>query len=212
MADHGEADAELVALPAVLTAGIPTAPAAELDPYLDAAAEVFARHGITRSSVQDIARRLGLSRATVYRQVGPVDTIVRLLLAREIRRALSQLPAPPSTGSGPAYVVDLVTTLVIFAREHPVATKVLRDEAELIGPFLVTDMPDLVARVSDTLRPLLAAAMSTGLIARRDPAVLAEWLTRIGLSLIIAPPAAGLHDFLAAVLEPTLTPHEARPS
>jgi len=212
MTDHGEAGAELVALPAVMTAGIPPAPAAELDPYLDAAAKVFARHGITRGSVQDIARHLGMSRATVYRQVGPVDTIVRLLLAREIRRALSQLPAPPSTGSGPAYVVELVTTLVIFAREHPVAAKVLRDEAELIGPFLVTDMPDLVARVSDTLRPLLAAAMSTGLIAHRDPAVLAEWLTRIGLSLLIAPPAAGLRQFLTAVLEPTLAPHDVRPS
>lgn len=212
MADRHEAADALVELPALFAVGIPPAPPAQLDPYLDAAAEVFARHGITRSSVQDIARRLGLNRATVYRQVGSVDAIVRLLLAREIHRALSQLPAPPAAGSGPGYVVDLVTALVDFAREHPVALKVLRDEAELIGPFLVTDMPDLVARVSETLHPLLGAAMSAGIIARRDPAVLAEWLTRIGLSLIIAPPAAGVRHFLAAVLEPALTPWEARRS
>jgi AcrR family transcriptional regulator len=206
MTKSGEAVDTVVEVPH--PSGIPPAPPAELDPYLDAAADVFARYGITRSSVQDIAHRLGLNRATVYRQVGNVDSAVRLLLAREIHRALGLLPSTPPDGDGADYVIDLVATLVTFARGHPVMVKVLDDEPELIGPFLVTDMPELIVRVSDTLRPLLDGAMSAGILARRDPAALAEWVTRIGLSLIIAPPAADLREFLAAVLRPALTPAE----
>ena len=206
MGKAGEAVATVVEVPHA--GGIPPAPPAELDPYLDAAADVFARYGITRSSVQDIARRLGLNRATVYRQIGNVDSAVRLLLAREIHRALALLPSTPQDGDGADYVIELVAALVSFARAHPVTVKVLSDEPELIGPFLVTDMPELIVRVSDTLRPLLEGAMSGGLLARRDPAALAEWVTRIGLSLIIAPPAGDLREFLAVVLRPALTPVE----
>ena len=79
----------------VLEAGLPPAPPAELDPYLDAAARCLARHGIGRTSVQDVARELGVNRATVYRQVGTVEDMVRLLVARE----LTPSPAPSTTCS-----------------------------------------------------------------------------------------------------------------
>lgn len=211
MTDRKAAAEDFIELPALFGTGIPPAPPPELDPYLDAAADVFARYGITRSSVQDIARRLGLNRATVYRQVGTVENVVRLLLAREIRRALALLPASPTPGAGPEYVVDLVAALVIFAREHPVVLKVVHDEPELIGPFLVTDMPALIGRVSETVRPLLEAAIGTGAIAARDPGAVAEWVTRIGLSLIVAPSTTDVRDFLSAVLVPALTdPRERR--
>lgn len=202
--DGLQAEAAATVLPAMFGTGIPPAPPAELDPYLDAAADVFARHGIARSSVQDVARRLGMNRATVYRQVGNVDSMVRLLLAREIRRALSQLPSLAAADAGHGYVVDVVATLVTFAREHPVVAKVLADEPELIGPFLVSDMPALVARVAATLEPLLQAAMDANVIGRCDAGALAEWLTRIGLTLIMAPPNRDLREFLAALIEPAL--------
>ena len=186
--------------------GIPPAPPTELAPYLDAAAEVFARYGITRSSVQDIARRLGVNRATVYRQIGNVESAARLLLAREINRAMASLPPLPTGRGGADYVIDMIAALVTFARTEPVAVKVLQDEPELIGPFLATDMSELISRVSETVRPLLDAAMAAKLIASRDSAALAEWITRIGLSVIIAPPAGDLREFLAAMLQPALTP------
>jgi AcrR family transcriptional regulator len=189
--------------------GIPAAPPAELDPYLDAAGAVFAKYGITRSSVQDIARRMGVNRATVYRQVGNIESAARLLLAREINRAMSSLPPLPAGASGADYVIEMVAGLVTFARSQPVAMKVLHDEPELIGPFLATDMGALIGRVSESVRPLLEAAMGAGLIATRDAGALAEWITRIGLSVIIAPPAGELRDFLSVVLRPALVPTKA---
>src|SRR3546814_4780239 len=72
--------------PAFAALGLPTLPSPALDPYLDAAARCFVRHGLRRTRVTDIADDVGVSRVTVYRQVGTVEDAARLLLARELDR------------------------------------------------------------------------------------------------------------------------------
>lgn len=197
--------ATVLSLPG-LASGIPAPPPASLDPFLDAAARCFARHGIKRTSVQDVAQELRVNRTTVYRQVGNVDHQVRLLLARELNRLLATLPAALAGRTGPDAIVELLDAIVTFARNHPVLIKVLADEADLIGPFLVSDLPELVGRVAAAITPLLEAAMDEGVLARRDPVVVAEWVVRLGVSLILAPPPGELSTFLAELLVPALSP------
>lgn len=189
-----------------LAQGLPPVPPPELDPYLDAAATCFARHGISRTSVPDIARELGISRTTVYRQVGTVEQAARLLLARELHRFLAHLPAVLAGAVGPETVTRLLAAVVVFAREHPVLAKVLADEPELIGPFLTSDLHALVDRVSTIATPLLDRAMDAGLVHRRDPAVLAEFLVRTTISLALAPPSGDLAGFLDQTVLPVLAP------
>jgi AcrR family transcriptional regulator len=191
-----------------LAARIPPAPSPQLNAYLDAAAECFARHGIRRSSVQDVARRLGVNRTTVYRQVGNVDDMVRLLLARELHRFLEQVPVDIRPERGPAAVVALLAAVVHHARTHPVLVKVLRDEPEIIGPFLVAELPALINRVATEIVPLLRWAMEQGSLADRDPARLADWLVRTAVTLILAPPDDDVEEFLSDLLLPTLVPVE----
>ncbi|HEX4905486.1 MAG TPA: TetR/AcrR family transcriptional regulator [Acidimicrobiales bacterium] len=199
------ADAVVLDLPS-LVAGIPAPPDPSLDPYLDAAARCFARHGVSRCSVQDIAADLKVSRATVYRQIGNVEAAVRLLLARELHRLLSEMPSVLAPPLGPQTIIDLVAGIVTFARHHPVLEKVLRDEPELIGPFLVTDLDELIGRVVGAVAPLLSSAMDAGWLARRDPDVVADWLVRLAISLVLAPPKGPLADHLGELLVPALTP------
>lgn len=187
--------------------GLPPVPPAELDPYLDAAAACFSRHGIGRTSVPDIARELGISRTTVYRQVGTVERAARLLLARELHRFLDHVPTVLEGATGPKTVTRLLAAVVHFAREHPVLAKVLADEPELIGPFLTRDLPDLVARVTAIATPMLERAMTAGLVRQQDPVVLAEFVVRTIVSLVLAPPPGELGTFLdqtvLALLAPT---------
>ncbi|MDP1794674.1 MAG: helix-turn-helix domain-containing protein, partial [Acidimicrobiales bacterium] len=103
----GDERAAVLHLPA-LASGIPAPPPASLDPFLDGAARCFARHGIKRTSVQDVAKELRVNRATVYRQIGNVDQQVRLLLARDLHRLLAALPATLSAASGPEAIVELL--------------------------------------------------------------------------------------------------------
>jgi len=194
----------LEALPS-LASGVPSPPAS-VDPFLDAAARCFARHGVRRTSVQDVARELRVDRTTVYRQVGTVDAMVRLLAARELHRLLAAIP-PSLTGlGGPQAIVDLLATVVTFGREHPVLRKVLADEPELIGPFVVSDLPMLIDLVVAAATPLLRSAMDAGELAARDPDRLAQMLVRICMPLLLAPPPGDLRAVLAELLLPALTP------
>ena len=188
-----------------LVRGLPAPPPPALDVYLDAAARCFARYGIKRTSVQDVAQELRVNRTTVYRQVGTVESMVRLLTAREMHRLLADLPRHATGPFGPEAAVELLARAVDFARAHPVVAKVIADEPELLGLSLA-DMPEVLRRCATAIAPLLDAAMSAGHLARRDPLVVAEWLTRIGTTVILAPPPGDLRDFLREVLVPALRP------
>jgi len=189
-----------------LSAALPPPPAPELDTYLDAAADCFARHGIRRTSVQDVARQLGVNRATVYRQVGTTEQMVRLLMARELHELVEFLPTQLKTSDGPEVVVELMATVVDYASNHPVIVKVLHDEPEVIGPFLVSDLPQVITRVAAQITPLLEFAMKSGVIAKRHARTTAEWLVRTALTLVLAPPPGDLRAFLAEMLLPALSP------
>ncbi len=188
-----------------LAAGIP-APPASLDPFLDAAATCFARHGVQRTSVQDVARALRVDRTTVYRQVGNVDRMVRLLMARELPQLLGALPESLLGLKGPAVIVDLLSTVVSYGRNHPVLAKVIADEPELIGPFLVTEAPALLDQVAALIAPILQAAMDNGELAQRDADAVAQLLVRVCLSFLLAPPPGDLPTVLSQLLVPALTP------
>lgn len=175
---------------------LPPPPPPELDPFLDAAVACFTRHGIGRTSVPDIARELGISRTTVYRQVGTVERAARLLLAREMHRFVSRLPAFLDGTTGPELVTRLMVGVLRFAREDRVLDKVLTDEPELLGPYLTRELPQLIGQVSFIAVPLLERAMATGSIRRQDPNVLAEFLIRTTVSLMLAPPPGDLQAFL----------------
>ncbi|MGH9276180.1 MAG: TetR/AcrR family transcriptional regulator [Acidimicrobiales bacterium] len=187
-------------------AGSVPAPPASVDPYLDAAVRCFARHGIGRTSVQDIARELKVDRTTVYRQVGNIEAIVRLLAGRELHRLLEDLPARLSGLRGPDAIVDLLTMVIESAQAHPVLRKVLADEPELIGPFIVAELPMMIDLMAAAATPLLQAAMDAGELARRDPERLAQMLVRLCLPLVLAPPPGDVTTVLAELLLPVLTP------
>nr|MDT0664452.1 helix-turn-helix domain-containing protein [Micromonospora sp. DSM 115978] len=57
---------------------------------LDAAYEQFCRTGIQRSTMEDVARRAGVSRITVYRRFATKDVLVEHVVRREFRRYFDQ--------------------------------------------------------------------------------------------------------------------------
>ncbi len=151
---------EALPLSAVLH-GLPPVPPPSADPVLDAAAACFARFGVRRTSVQDVAKQLGVNRTTIYRQVGNIEHMASLLAIRETHRILSTLPRRVSWPVGPQAVVDLMATLVAEARAHPVLSKMLADERDMVGALLAGDAPQLLGRITGALAPLIAMAMRT---------------------------------------------------
>ncbi|MFC7614903.1 TetR/AcrR family transcriptional regulator [Actinokineospora soli] len=60
---------------------------------LEAAVAQFALIGIRRTSADDIARRSGVNRTTLYRRMGTKDQIVRAAMAHEVRKVLADIEA-----------------------------------------------------------------------------------------------------------------------
>jgi AcrR family transcriptional regulator len=190
----------------LLWASLPPPPPAPLDAYLDAAARCFARHGVGRTSLPDIARELGVSRTTVYRRAGSIERLASLLLARELHALLATLPDILDGVQSPRTVTHLLAGVVQFCREHPVVAKVVDDEPELIGAFLEQQLPSVIEQVCLASEPLLTVAMGVGLIRRCDPSGLAELLVRVLVTCIIAPPSSDIRDFLDQTLGSLLEP------
>ncbi|HWE65301.1 MAG TPA: TetR/AcrR family transcriptional regulator [Acidimicrobiales bacterium] len=189
-----------------LLRGLPDQPAAALDPYLDAAARCFARYGIERTTVQDVAAEMGFNRATIYRQVGTIEQQIRLLAARDVRRHLASLPERVAGLSGPALVVELAAIGVEDARSHPVLAKILADEPRLVGNILETHIGKVRDQVVPVVASLCQRGMDAGLITRMDATVLASWVVRIVVTLIVLEPETELRSYLSELLLPALSP------
>jgi AcrR family transcriptional regulator len=190
---------------AVDALGLPEVPGPNLDPYLDAAARCFARHGLRRTKVVDIADEARVSRVTVYRQIGDVDHAARLLLARELDRLLSALVPRLADSHDPDEVMAVIADAIRFAIDHPVLAKVLRDEPDLVGGFLVTEFDVLLGRLRLLATPVLDRLVRLGAPPAIDVVVLGDFVTRVLVTLVLSPPPGDVDAYLRALLGPLLT-------
>src|SRR4051812_50116320 len=85
-----------------LTGASVTDPTAER--IVSGALAQFEESGIRRTTMEDVARRAGVARVTVYRRFANKDRLVEAVVLREARRVFSALggaPAPVRPGGGP---------------------------------------------------------------------------------------------------------------
>ncbi|WP_234713968.1 helix-turn-helix domain-containing protein, partial [Mycolicibacterium chlorophenolicum] len=60
---------------------------------LDAAVVEFERHGFRRVALDDVARRAGVSRTTIYRRFANKDELVGAVIERENTRLFADIAA-----------------------------------------------------------------------------------------------------------------------
>ena len=186
--------------------GVDQPPLPHLDPFLDAASSCFARFGIRHTSVQDVAREIGVDRTTVYRQVGNVAQMLRLLAARDLQRMLASIAGNVAVPLEPRDVVATMAAVVEAVRAHEVVAKVLADDPESISLAGSNDLPLLLTGSAAVVGPVLEEAMRNGQLARHDPLVLAEWLVRMVVSLVLVPARGDIESLLSEILLPVLEP------
>lgn len=121
---------------------------------LQATFACVARYGIAKTTVEDVAREAGVSRATVYRQFpGGKDQLVNDTIRWESTRFFAELAAAIE------HAPDFVTTVeeaIVFARnslqQHAVFQKVLDTEPDTLLPQLTVDDSRLRGLVAAFLR------------------------------------------------------------
>ena len=100
---------------------------------LDAAVVEFERHGFRRVALDDVARRAGVSRTTIYRRFSNKDELIGAVIERE---NVSCSPTSPTelkqAGPQSNYYVEAFTLSILKFRRHRVLDRMIRDEPGLV--------------------------------------------------------------------------------
>jgi AcrR family transcriptional regulator len=156
---------------------------------LDALVEHVSQVGMHKLTMDDIARRAGLSRVTLYAYFQNKHEIVRAAALRELERFLAELERV--SGGFPEGEQRLVKTFAHacrYLREHPLVQRMIRSEPELLATYAARETPAIpLARewVSDKL-----AQSHTGELSAAEREQAAEVIVRAVHSLVIAPESA----------------------
>lgn len=159
---------------------------------LAAALEQAELVGIRRITMEDVARRSGVGRATLYRRFPTKDALIDALVLAEARRYLE------GSAAARAHAENLEDRLVYgtvftvkFLREHALLKKLLRTEPETILPSLTIEAGAIIDFATDysaaQLRTDLYGAAATTPAQERHLRTVAELHTRLTLSFIVTP-------------------------
>jgi AcrR family transcriptional regulator len=152
---------------------------------VDGALRCLARQGLTKTTVDDIAREASLSRATVYRTFPKgKDGIVEAVVETEVARLFSSLAVVMGEATDLEDV--LVAGIVESARRvraHAALTTLLTHEPGVILPYLAfAKLDGLLMVAGDLAAPFFARWLEPAEASRA-----AEWAVRIVLSYLHDP-------------------------
>lgn len=153
---------------------------------LNAAETCFARFGVMKTTVEDVAKLAKVSRATVYRYFdGGRDEIVLGVILRDTDRYLARVR--PRIDRQPSLVdaiVEFLELTIRAAHREPGLGRLFNaEEARATGGMIAGSSVALFEKVSDFFVPLFArwqAQVRPGI----DVADAAEWILRVLLSML----------------------------
>jgi AcrR family transcriptional regulator len=122
---------------------------------LDGAFEAVAAFGLSRLTMDDVARQAGLSRQSLYRYFDSKDALIQALVYREEEAFLEGIRRAHEHHG---WLEDAMREAILFclrtAREHPLLDRLLASEPEVLLPFLTTRGGGLVARARSVVEEL----------------------------------------------------------
>jgi AcrR family transcriptional regulator len=144
-----------------------------------ASRELFRRYGYHKTSVNEIARKAGIAKATIYKYFGSKETLLHTILMEYIRQSVSELIAATPEESGEhVYLSNLIlkTSRLSytvcnefigweFIRESANAQEFLKVLSDELENLLVSSFHDIhlfrgVANFPERLRFLIKASKS----------------------------------------------------
>jgi AcrR family transcriptional regulator len=156
---------------------------------LDAAYEQFSRMGIQRSTMEDVARRAGVSRITVYRRFATKDALVEHVVRREFRRYFDQflIDIQQAETVADRVVLGFVSSLRAI-RRNPLIGGLIATEPDLVVPSMISDGGRTLATVREFVAGQLRREQRAGNVPDDlDIDHVAELMVRISASFLAIP-------------------------
>lgn len=191
-------------------------PSADSVKVLDSALSAFMDFGIKRTSMGEIARRAGISPATLYRRFESKNDLVEAVTIREAQRFVAKIDKRVQTVSGSEdQLVEIFVAFISAIAGNPLLLRLLRTEPDLVLPRLTTEAGPILAVGRTYLAAKLRELSDSGDDADFDPDLIAEIMARLAQSLALTPDglipiedeAAG-REFARRTLLPMVSGHK----
>jgi AcrR family transcriptional regulator len=179
--------------------------------WLDAAESCYTRFGLAKTTVEDVARAAGVSRATLYRHFGSRNDLLVGVIARDARRLAAEAAVTiqrfDDVGS---WIVEGILLCLREIPRRPMLAMLFAPEEVGAASRLVLTSEQLLAIGADFLRPMFALAGERRLLREGVQIdVLMEWVLRILMSYLTVPSHlartdAELRQLLRAMILPAV--------
>ena len=167
-------------------------PDVDLDTVLNAASACYLRLGVGQTTAAEIARAVGVSRATLYRRFGSHTEIFLAVLARESAAMAADAEAHLAGLSDPR---ERILEGMLFAmgeiRRRPVHAAVFGGDAAAWAAGQAMQVEALHRIGEAGVRPLLEGSLAAGAFTDLDMKDLVDWIIRILISYAAVPGDGG---------------------
>jgi len=158
---------------------------------LEAALSQFEDFGLRRTTIEDIARRAGISRVTIYRHFENKEALVEAVILREARAFFDRLDKTVERfDTTDERLVEGFAFALAGAKEHVLLNRLLRTEPETFLPYLTIEGAPLLAAARAFVADGLGREIEEGRLPPLDVEVAAELLVRLVLSFLLTPESA----------------------
>jgi AcrR family transcriptional regulator len=155
---------------------------------LDAALDIYQEFGLRRTSMDDVARRAGLGRATLYRRFPQKSDLIAAVGLREVQRFLVSVDADISRATNPQdRMIEGFVAVVRGLQRHKLLNRLLSSEPEMILPALTLAGGPVIALARGYLVEKIREDQRAGDLAEFDAEPLAEMLARLIHSMVLTP-------------------------
>jgi len=153
---------------------------------LAAALQLFNEFGLRRTSMDDIAKRAGLGRATIYRRYADKEALVKVAMLREGRKFLDDVRAAiDHYESREEAMIEGFALVVINARNHTLFQRLLISEPETILPYLTINGAVVAMMARFYFQQVLEEERIRGLKLVGNLDAMSEMVTRLLHSLAL---------------------------
>jgi len=162
---------------------------------LDGALESFLDLGMRRTSMGDIARRSGISPATLYRRFASKSAVVQAVGLREVRRFLADvddlLAELDEQGADvETLLTELGLAVIDSIRRNKLLQRLLRTEPEIVLPMLTVNGGPVIALGRGYLTDFIHRLQRQGKLPAYDAEPIAEVMARLAVSFALTEQSA----------------------
>lgn len=159
---------------------------------LDAALAEFAAGGIRKVALEEVARRAGVSRMTIYRRFANRDDLVAAVMERENARLIDGIAAELAAARPRSnYYVEAFTVALLRFREHRLLPRLVADEPALTLHLAERHYGAAVDRITAALQIILPTGV-TGRVGGTTVRDLADTIWRYAMMALLLPGAGPL--------------------